>query len=794
MKPKSFAKFVAWNFLGAALAGGGLMAEEATVPPMITRVMPVGVRRGATVEVTLEGRNLSNIRRVLFDKPGLSARFVSVSSLPEDPVDPKSTAAVVPLGLKQQATIEITASNDAETGISWFRVDTPLGTSNMKPFDVGSLEEVHAVEHPMEQGNWSHLPATLVGNLGWPGATDRFGFEARAGEELVFQTVAATLGSELRAVLAVEDSQGKEVARAGDFSRRLDSVLVFKVPADGKYSLTVSDIARAGGRNHFYRIHAGALPYVESVFPLGVRAGASEEVSVKGAGLGGVKTVRVEAPASAESGQTIPLRVKTPMGAALNELRLAVGPEPEVAEAEDNNSAASAQPITLPVAVNGRIQGTHEGKPDEDFFRFNLHKGEHVVAEVMASRLGSKLDSVLEILDEQGRTIRTGTARCVLETPSTLSDRDSRNRGYRFTSTAGFQEGDYVWVDDELNRIAFMPGQPDEDIILHNFGGTRMAEMNTSPQGHPTNSHIYKVELHGPDATFPPNGLPVFYLTARNDDGGPGFEADSRLDFTAPRDGEYRLRVNDANGLQGEDFAYRMTLRLEEKDFMLTASPANPNVPRGGRVPVEVTANRVRGYQGPIEVELKGLPNGLKAERSTIPAGQDSTVVVVESADDPKLEEITPAPIEVVGRGFSDGAKLLRVADAEMPLRVVSVMPPPDIVVTAEPREVTIEPGGTAEFTFHVERKNNFTGRVPCNALALPPGVTIDNTGLNGVLVVQGKTSRTVKLTAADWAPSTEQPFYVVAQVESNSTTTHAAAPFLIHVKAKTLSADAARK
>ncbi|MBI4164969.1 MAG: hypothetical protein HY508_04465 [Acidobacteria bacterium] len=129
-----------------------------------------------------------------------------------------------------------------------------------------------------------------------------------------------------------------------------------------------------------------------------------------------------------------------------------------------------------------------------------------------------------------------------------------------------------------------------------------------------------------------------------------------------------------------------------------------------------------------------------------------------------------------------------------MPLRVVSVIPPPDIVVTAEPHEVTIEPGGTAEFTFHVERKNNFTSRVPCNALALPPGVTIDNTGLNGVLVVPGKTSRTVKLTAANWAPVTEQPFFVVTQVESNSTTTHPAAPFVIRVRPKTLAAAAATK
>ncbi len=790
---KSFAKLPGL-ILFAAIMAASLAAQDATIPPMITHVSPVGLRRGASVQVTLEGRNLADIRHVLFDKPGLTAKYLSVSSLPEDPVDPKSTAAVVPLGLKQRATIEITAGEGAEIGIHHFRVETALGTSNLKLLDVGFLPEVRAVEHSTEQGDRTQLPATFVGDMGWPGDTDRYNFDARGGEELVFQTVAAVLGSEFRAVLSVEDAQGKQVARSGDASRRPDTVLIFKVPADGKYSLTVTDLARAGGRNYFYRVHAGPLPYVESVYPLGIRAGASLDVAVKGAGFGDVRSVRIEAPTEAGGGKTLPVRIKTPMGAALNEVRLAVGPEPDMGEVETNDTAESAQLLVLPVAVNGRIQEGRSGKPDEDYFRFHLRKGERVIAEVMADRLGSRLDSGVEVLDEQGREIRTATVRAVHETPFTLFDRDSKNPNYRLTALSGFLEGDYILVDDELNRIVFLPDQPDEDIVVRSFAKERFAEMNTSPQAHPINVPIYKVQIHDPDKQFPPNGLPIFHLTARNDDGGPGFGADSRLDFTAPREGEYRLRIKDVNGLEGEDFAYRLTVRLEENDFMMTANPPNPNVPRGGRVPVEVTANRARGYQGAIEVELKGLPKGLSAARSMIPAGRDSTVVVIEASYDPALEQLAPAPIEVVGRGFANGARLLRVADPDLPLRVVSVMPPPDIIVTAEPREVTIEPGGKAEFTFTVERRNNFHGRVPCNALGLPPGVTIDNTGLNGVMIVEGKTSRTIKLTATDWAPAGEQPFYVVAQVESNSTTTHAAAPFLIRVRPKTLTVAAGSK
>ena len=33
---------------------------------------------------------------------------------------------------------------------------------------------------------------------------------------------------------------------------------------------------------------------------------------------------------------------------------------------------------------------------------------------------------------------------------------------------------------------------------------------------------MYKVGVHPPGTTFSPNGFPVFTLTYRNDDGGPG--------------------------------------------------------------------------------------------------------------------------------------------------------------------------------------------------------------------------------------------------------------------------------
>jgi len=131
--------------------------------------------------------------------------------------------------------------------------------------------------------------------------------------------------------------------------------------------------------------------------------------------------------ASAEGWKTIPLRVNAPAGQPLNKFELAVGEEPEIAESEPNNSPAEAQPITLPTTINGHIwSGKKNGPADEDYFRFAAKKGQRWIIEVAAARLGSPLDSVVEVLDAEGHEIPQATVRSLVETSLTLSDHDSK--------------------------------------------------------------------------------------------------------------------------------------------------------------------------------------------------------------------------------------------------------------------------------------------------------------------------------------------------------------------------------
>lgn len=785
-----FLASVAWMEFAFATS---CRAEGPIIPPTITNISPVGMERGKSVTFTIEGRNLSDATDVFFDAPGMSGKVSEVTDVPEETRKARAgedLGAIVAVGKKQTAKLEITVPKGAAPGIHQFRIRTPLGTTNLMALAVGTLPEVQARGKGASDNGIPQtvtLPATLVGVIAAPGDHDSFQFEGKAGEYVVFRVQASMLGSNLLSAVALIDGAGNILSESGQDDSQPDAVLHFKLPRDGKYTLSITDRDHSGGMDHFYRLDAGELPYVTSVFPLGMRAGGSAKVAVEGVNLGGSDEARVKAPAPTEGWTTVPLETAPDRERPIDEVSLEVGNEPEIFEKEPNNSVAQAQSISIPVTINGHIaRGTSdEAKPDEDYFKFHAKKGEQLSIDVAASRLGSKLDSEIEVLNAQGNVIPRATIRCLNQTTTTLSDRDSMTTGIRLTSTSDLHENDYLMVGDELNQIDFIPDQPDADTILRGLDDRRVAYLGTSPDVHPINTPVYKAQILPADAEFPSNGLPVFHLTWRNDDGGPGYGADSKLDFVAPADGDYILHLKDVRGLDGQDFAYRLTIRGAAPDFRLKAEPANPNIPKGGSTIVTVSLVERRDYEGPIEIEVKGLPQGVSAGPATILPGQISTVVVLSATPD-ALIDASATPIDIVGHGAEGGHDLARSANADSEagrrLQLVSIIPPPDVMVTTETREISLEPGKDVTVTLHVDRRNGFKGRVPCDIQNLPPGVRVVNVGLNGVLVTEAQSSRTFTLHAEEWAKPITQPIYVVATVESNSPTMHPSPAMMLRV------------
>ena len=143
---------------------------------------------------------------------------------------------------------------------------------------------------------------------------------------------------------------------------------------------------------------------------------------------------------------------------------------------------------------------------------------------------------------------------------------------------------DYVLIGKELIRIRDLPHGPDDDCQFFAVGGQRVGYLGTTPTQQRSARPMYKVTIHPPGTTFPPNGLPVVTLFYRNDDGGPGYGKDSRLFFDPPADGEYRVRVGDSRGQGSPRHAYRLTVRPPRPDFGVSFSPQRPaGVARRGR-------------------------------------------------------------------------------------------------------------------------------------------------------------------------------------------------------------------
>src|SRR5437764_549762 len=96
----------------------------------------------------------------------------------------------------------------------------------------------------------------------------------------------------------------------------------------------------------------------------------------------------------------------------VNRRRVAVVEGGQSVESEPNDEVASASPVSFPGGAAGRI--VRAG--DLDHFRVRARKGERMIVEVFARRLGTPLDPFLEVLDPQGRPVPRAVLRPVAET------------------------------------------------------------------------------------------------------------------------------------------------------------------------------------------------------------------------------------------------------------------------------------------------------------------------------------------------------------------------------------------
>lgn len=316
--------------------------------------------------------------------------------------------------LSEFMTLQLTLATNAVPGDHEIRVRTPGGLSNPLKFCVGTLPETTKPDWkalPKERASTApelpppvditvKLPATINGQV-VPAGVDRYHFSARQGQQLIIAVearrlipyIADAVPGWFEAAVTILDARGREIASAERYRFRPDPVVHFRVPRDGTYTVEIRDSLYRGREDFIYRLTLGELPFVTGIFPLGGKAGDKTSVAVTGWNLP-VKKVEVENSAGESGIKTLPVE-------ALNDVPFAVDDLPEVLARDGNNALGRAQSVKLPVIINGCIRQPGESA----VFKFAGRTGQPVVAEVLARRLDSPLDSLLRLTDAAGKQI-----------------------------------------------------------------------------------------------------------------------------------------------------------------------------------------------------------------------------------------------------------------------------------------------------------------------------------------------------------------------------------------------------
>jgi WD40 repeat protein len=715
------------------------------VPPKGERTTPTGVPRGRTTRVVVAGQHLDQMTAVSANVAGVQAKLL--------PTGRSATGAEV----------ELTVAPSAPVGALQLTLQGPGGKS--APLTVAldrypAVAEAGATDSARQSMSVT-LPATVAGAVDRAGDVDFFRFEAKAGDAVGAQVVAGPLGSKLDPVLVLTDVDGRVLAEGG-------GVLGFRVAAAGRYAVGVRDREYRGGPDFTYRLHVGDVPVVTGVFPLGVQRGKTATVHVSGVNLGSPTglTASVTIPADAAPGSRVPVPLPPTGEAPLGAPGVTVDEFPGVVI----DPAAGAE-----VRVPGSADGILAKPGDAQTVRFAAKKGQRLIVEVTAARAGSPVDSVAEVLDVSGKPVPRAVLRATARTFVAFRDHDSVAPGIRLTTWPDLAVDDYLYIDGEVMKILALPRNPDDDCQFYQVAGRRSGFLDTTPCHHSMDSPMYRVEVHPPGRTFPPNGQPVFALNYRNDDGGAGYGTDSRVFFDPPADGVYQVRVSDTRGAGGPTHAFRVTVRPPRPDFRLAFSPAAPAVWRGGAVPVGVTATRLDGFEGEIRLKLDGLPTGFHAPETTIEPGQINTSFALFAPADATVPPNTK--LRLVGTATVGGQDVTRTADGG----ALTAIDTADIRTTVRQDTLVIRPGHETKFVVDIERRNGFGGRVPLEVRGLPHGVRVLNVGLNGILVTERDTSREVTLYCEPWVRPTDHPIVVLARHEQKGAD-HAARSVLLRV------------
>jgi len=728
-----------------AMSAWGLSAQPA---PILTSISPNRVVRGALVVLELEGKNLGGLRNVLIQGNAgvtVNRRFNLKGGKP---------------------ALHLRVESDATLSPAQIRVVGAGGVSNAVSLSVIPWPEHNEVEpnNTSDQAMKLKLPTVVRGAIHETGEVDVFRIAGSRGQVLVADISAHRLEYPLDATLSLLNSEGQEVASSEDVYG-FDPLLLFKLPVDGEYFLRLWDDQIQGSDRHQYLLRIGYVPHVESVYPLGAQRGKPVQLELTGANLGTTSRVRLNLPSGAPLGLQ-ELRVRTENGLS-NVFPFHVSDAPEIHEQEPNDRIRQAQFLSVSKIMNGRI-----GQPgDVDFFRFKPDSGRaRWVVEVSAQRLGSPLDSLLELREIDGT---------VLSHNDDTQDKDAR------IDYDEFVEGrDYIIALRDLldrggngftYRLSVHPPDPPEyvvsfspDVLRVHCGGRVPIRCELSQPGKIKDTVIFS-------ATGLPQGVSSTPLTLQPGGKSWGWlfiEASDRAAIaTVPlavsaRTGHGQgshVRLADPDSEDGRAF---LSI-LDRLPFEVTPLIDRAVVHQEGKVKVDILVLRRPGFTGDVKLvseELGPAALCLASDDHLVKGTETQATMVFEASLDTE-----PGDHQITVRGEATVKGHLETQ--YIPPLTIRVKGVPFVFAPMRTRlSVTAVPDDSpsaarqSDLRVNIERRSKFGGQIDLGIEGLPAGIQSEVSPIPG-----NQNESIIRLTASERTQSGKKyALWILATTEFN--------------------------
>lgn len=722
-----------YGFLIICLVSGVCYISESygKANPVLTSIQPKSAQRGQEIEVTLSGTDLEGAREILLNRDEIQAQIVSWEQRHGTvQFNGEGIRAHLPGG--QQIMVRLTLPATASPDALQLRVQTPHGVSNPVSFYVDDLPQMVETEPNDSAGeaNPVDMPATINGVISSEDDEDHYVIEAVQGQRIIVDVQASRIGSPLNSYLVLEDAQGKQVAR-NVMEKSLDSLLDYTVEVSGKYHLVIRDLRYQGGNDYFYRIRVGVLPYLDSIFPLGGSRGKDSKVAIQGRNIEEFEDFQVGVGADTPLGIRT-LRVTSASGFSSNALAFQVSDLPEYTEEEPDSELKQAETVSPPVNINGRIAEPE----DSDTYTFQANSGQRLIFEVFAQRLGSPLDCLLQLSDEQGTLLK-------------FSD-DAAGSDARLEFTFD-RKGRYFISIREINR----GGRPDAAYRL----SIRTPQPDFSVRVSPDNPRVYagnsvplSLNLNAVDGFSGPLLLhledvpdsfrlePYSLLPMRNS---------SLVTLHVPQEtkaGLYRIRLAAESMVDGQSVirvvqpeTIYLTV-MDQAPFSLDIVDMSARLVQGKSTTLTVRANRSEQFQTPIQLEVEGLPNGVSASSVALAPEQETVEIRLNASGNAEVGDFA---ITVRGNA-SHQAEPVESAATAIPLEVDEA----PFILDVEPKRLSlplvVKSGGESisaetvtdatpevgfteevEIKVSIERKGYFSDTVQLVPQNVPEGIEL---------------------------------------------------------------------